>query len=66
MLTILLFILILCAIAVGYNLHTMVTRAHFDEMVKNQRICKNCFSRLKQELLNLKLISENKKEKLQK
>ena len=61
-----LLLLSVCAIAVGYNLRTVITRAYFDEMIKNQRICKNCFSRLKQELLNLKLISENKKEKLQK
>ena len=61
-----LLLLSVCAIAVGYNLRTVITRAYFDEMIKNQRICESCFQRLKQELLNLKFISKDKKEKAQK
>ena len=63
MLALLAFILLSVAIAVGYQLHALVIRAHFDEAVKNQRLCKNCLQRLKQEMIDLKILSKDKKEK---
>lgn len=58
------FVLLTIAIALGYQLHALVVRAHFDEAIKNQRICINCVSRLKQELISLKFVSKEKGESI--